>query len=184
MNIVLIGMKHCGKSTLGAALAARRGWAFVDVDAEIERAFAAETGERLSVREIYRRHGPETFRRLEGQVVEHLAAGRTGPEAQPCVIAVGGQTAINPASRGLLRQLGLVVYLQVDGAELFRRVQAGGLPPFLDPARPEAHFHEIHQQRRPLYEQQADLTVNLDRLTPAEALAVVLERIEEHPHAR
>ena len=50
MNIVLIGMKHCGKSTLGEALARRWACPFHDVDAMIEATYACEAGRRSSIR--------------------------------------------------------------------------------------------------------------------------------------
>ena len=67
MNVVLIGMKHCGKSTLGSALAARWECPFHDVDTMIESTYQCDAQESLSVREILAEHGEPRFREIEGQ---------------------------------------------------------------------------------------------------------------------
>lgn len=69
MQVVLIGMKHCGKSTLGAALAARWGCPFFDVDPMMEAVYECDTGKRLTVRELWAAEGADIFRQLESQVV-------------------------------------------------------------------------------------------------------------------
>lgn len=183
MNVVLIGMKHCGKSTLGRALARRWGCPFHDVDAMIEATHACASGETLVTREIFSRHGEDYFHEVEGQVVceLYLTLERAGSTA---VVALGGRTALNEAVSRLLGDIGLRVYLDVRPEELLARVMRSGVPPFLNPEDPEADFLALCRQRRPLYEAQADLVVNLDGLAPEQALEALVRRIEEHTHAR
>jgi len=183
MKVVLIGMKHCGKSTLGAALAARWGCPFYDVDPMMEAIYACDTGRRLTVRELWVQEGEGTFRQLESQVICDLYL-RLSRSAASHVVAVGGRTALNPQVRALLGGIGRKVYLQVAPEELLARATRAGWPPFLDPENPAADFLTLCREREPYYQQQADLVVNLDGLAVDEALEVLVRRLEDFSHAR
>lgn len=183
MNVVLIGMKHCGKSTLGAALAKRWNSPFYDVDAMIEAMHECETGKRLSVREIFATFGDDYFRKVEGQVVCELCLKLYGPETTN-VVALGGRTAMNESIHELLDGLGLIVYLQLAPKELLARVERAGLPPFLDEGDPAGDFLALCRQREPHYEHMADLAVNLDGLEVDAAVDAIIRCIEEHKDAR
>lgn len=182
MNVVLMGMKHCGKSTVGEALASRWGCRYDDVDTLMEAAYARRGGPRRTIREIFQAAGDEGFQRLETFTVRELAAdlARSGERR---VIALGGRTPTNPEIEADLRRLGLKVYLEVEPDELFRRVALGGMPPFLDEADPKADFLALCARRVPNYERLADLKVNLDGLPPDEAVGRVAECIEEYMRA-
>ena len=179
MNVVLIGMKHCGKSTVGRALAGRWGCAFHDVDEMMENLHACDSGRRQSVREIFAEHGEAYFHRIEGHAVceLYLKLDRPGSTA---VAALGGRTALNTTISRLLQPIGPVVYLRVPPEELFARVERGGIPPFLDPRDPKGHFLRICNERAPEYERLANLVIDLDRLSVAEAVEVLTRRLAEH----
>lgn len=169
MVIMLIGMKHCGKSTLGAALASRWGWAFYDVDRLLEQRHACQAGEQLTVREIFAQRGEARFVELETQVVRELCM-RFQQLPQNAVVAVGGRTALNPRLQELLTALGTIVYLELSPEEMYARVQRTGIPAFVDQADPAKHFRQLYEQRAPCYQRLAHLTVNLDGLDPHAAL--------------
>lgn len=169
MIVTLIGMKHCGKTTLGTALAARWGCPFHDVDQMIEERHACKSGQWLSVREIFTQEGEQRFHELETQVVCELYL-RLSDATDNSVIAVGGRTALNTKVDELLTALGVIVYLEVSLAEMFARVQRGGLPPFVNEKDPMGHFAKLHAERTPHYGRLANLTVNLDGLGPDAAL--------------
>ena len=87
--VVLWGVKHCGKSTLGAALAERWGIPLVDTDRLLEEEFARRNGRSATTREIFRELGEEAFRRFEADTVASLSGGSV------CrVIALGGGAAV------------------------------------------------------------------------------------------
>ena len=131
MNVVLIGMKHCGKSTLGRRLAERWGCAFYDTDEMIAELYACQFGRPMEVREILAQHGPDFFERIESDVVCDLVLKLTSPSAPRAVVALGGRTAANAHVGDLLDTLGTVVYLQADPTIVLARILAGGVPPFL-----------------------------------------------------
>jgi shikimate kinase len=180
VNVILIGMKHCGKTTLGSALAARWQCPFYDVDRMIEEYNERETGQRLSVREIFSTGGEDRFRELEAKVVCDLFL-RLGEDKSSNVVAVGGRTALNKKVDALLSAMGLVVYLEVSPNEMFARVARSGLPAFVDENDPENHFLRLHKERSPHYRRLARLTVNLDGLEADAALEKLCRCIEERP---
>ncbi len=177
MNIVLIGMKHSGKTTLGRRLADLWSCPFHDVDAMIEEMYACETGDTLSLREIFTRHGDDYFHKIESLVISDLYM-RLGDQATSCVIALGGRTALNDSACHLFREIGKVVCLRVDPDEVFARIVKNGLPPFLDRNDPHSHFHRLYAEREPEYDRHADLVVDLGRLNVDEAFERLVEALE------
>ena len=61
-RVVLVGFMGSGKTQVGQALARRLGWPFRDFDREIEGRLG------LSIPEVFRQHGEELFREMEGQI--------------------------------------------------------------------------------------------------------------------
>jgi len=182
MNVVLIGMKGSGKTTLGAALARRWGCAFHDVDTLIEAMYACEAGRRKPVREIFIERGPQGFARLESHVVCELYLKLDQPGTR-AVVALGGRTACNRTIRELLAGIGTLVYLRATPEVLFERVRAAGLPPFLDEEDPRAAFHAVYDERAPQFESAAQITLDVDGLGVETALEALAKRLEEYDHA-
>ena len=154
-----------GKSTVGQALARRRGWDFVDSDARIE----ARTGR--TVAEIWAAEGEPAFRRLEAEVLaEAVSADR------PSVIAAAGGVVLDPASRARLQGCGSVVWLRARPDTLVPRVATGTHRPLLD-RDPAAVLARLAAEREPLYAEVADVTVDVDGLTPEQVVALVEEAL-------
>jgi shikimate kinase len=183
VDVILIGMKHCGKTTLGSALAARWECPFHDVDRMIEQCNERETGKPSTVREIFSTGGEDRFRELEARVVCDLFMRLDETEGSH-VIAVGGRTALNTKVDALLSAMGLIVYLEVPPEEMFARVTRSGLPAFVDDSDPKKHFFELYRERAPHYRRLAALAVNLDRLDPDAALEKLCRCIEEYTRAQ
>ena len=175
-SIVLVGVKHCGKSTLGRLLAKRRSCPFVDSDRELEKAFFARTGKRASVREIFRALGEEKFRALEAETVKALASGGVK------VIALGGGAVSNPGlDDASLKALGRIVWVDVPDAVALRRVLKNGLPPFLADA-PDLgqRLAEINAKRRADFARIADTVFETSgELEVNEAARQLAQRLEE-----
>jgi shikimate kinase len=177
MKVVLIGMKHCGKSTLGTALADRWGCPFHDIDRLIEERQACESGQWLAVREIFNTLGEVRFTELEAQAVSELYL-RLHESPAAAVVAVGGRTALNERVADLLGGIGTVVYLEVSPEEMFQRVLRGGLPSFINQEDPWMSFLKLYQERIPHYRRRAELTVNLDGLSVEQGLEKLCRELE------
>lgn len=143
-----------GKSTVGRQLASRLGWAFLDSDAMVE----ASTGS--TVAELFESDGEVTFRAEESRVLAEALASGT-----PAVVSAAGGSVLSKANRGLLATQAIVVWLRAEPSTLATRVQPGGHRPLLGADHAVA-LAELDAVRRPLYEEVADVVVDVDDLDP------------------
>ncbi len=161
INIYLIGMMGCGKSSVGPELAKLLGYRFIDADSVI----AAAAG--CSISEIFDSQGEAGFRLLETQVLHQISQWHS------LVVATGGGVVTTSANWGALRQ-GLVVWLQVDAAQLLERLEAHpGDRPLLQQPNPETELLKLLQARAEKYSQ-ADLSIAAGCATPAQVANKIL----------
>ncbi len=146
-SVVLVGVMGSGKSCIGKRLAVHLGLPFVDADREI----AAAAG--CSVPEIFERHGERAFRDGERRVIQRLLGN------QPHVLATGGGAFMDPATRALIRERGISVWLRADIELLLKRVSRRNDRPLLRDVDPRAKLLELMQARDPIYAE-ADLAVD------------------------
>jgi len=140
--IVLVGLMGVGKSTIGRRLAQRLGLPFVDSDHEIEA--AAD----LSITEMFTRFGETAFRDGERRVIARLIDGR------PKVIATGGGAFMNDATRALILERAISVWLDADIDVLADRVaRRSGTRPLLNGRDPKQALAELAAIRNPIYSQ-------------------------------
>ncbi len=171
MNIILIGFKSCGKSSDGQALAKRLAMSFVDTDSLIEQQHATAKNEPLTFREIFKQYGQVYFRALEQQVIAQLG------QLDNYVIAVGGGTFINHPIPLEVRHQAKIVYLTVEPEILWQRIQAGGLPAFFKESDPRQEFYQLFSQRDPIYQQLADVTVEVSYCNVEEAIEKIQQAV-------
>lgn len=155
--IVLTGFMGAGKSTVGALLAERLAWTFLDLDAEIEHLAGS------SIAEIFRIHGEAHFRAREARTLQSLI---TRPHT---VLALGGGAIESEASRQLLATTpGLyTVYLSAPLEDLIDRCLAQ--QQITNTIRPvladRERLHARWSSRLPYYHQ-AQLCIETQHLTP------------------
>ena len=166
--IVLIGMMGAGKSSLGLRLAEALKLPFLDADAEIEKAAA------MSIAEIFDQHGEAAFRDGERRVIKRLL------DSEPMVLALGGGAFINDATRALVQEKALSVWLDVPLDELVRRVKKKpDKRPLLKGQNVEAKLTELMQIRAPIYGH-ATLKVDVGGGTHEAAIARLVSAIDAH----
>ena len=164
-RLVIIGFMGAGKSTVGPMLAARLGWAFVDLDDEV----AGLAGEPVA--EIIRGRGLESFRRLEAE------AGGVVMRRRRVVVAVGGGWPAEPGHMELLGEGTLSVWLRVSAATALARIAGSVTPrPLLEVADPLATAESLLARRREYY-QRGDLEVGTEHRTPDEVVGDILRRL-------
>jgi shikimate kinase len=157
---VLVGPPGSGKTSAGLALAEALGVPFRDTDADIEQAAGKP------IPEIFFDDGEPHFRTLERAAVAAALASFDG------VLALGGGAVLAEQTRAALAGH-TVVFLSVELADASARVGLGQGRPLLA-VNPRATLRHQLEQRRPLYESVATLTVATDGRTPAEVVAVIL----------
>ena len=113
--IALLGVRGAGKSTIGAALAKKLDYRFVELDQEIEAAAG------LSLGDVFTLHGEAYYRRVEREVLARILA-----EPKSTVLATGGSIVNDPTTYALLRSRALTVYLHAKPEDHWNRVVAQG----------------------------------------------------------
>ena len=155
-SIVLIGLMGSGKTSTGRCLARRLGLDFVDADCEIE------WSARMTIAEIFEKHGEAYFRDGERRVMARLLS--EGPR----VIATGGGAYLNEQTRARIGASAISIWLKADLDVLWRRVRRRSHRPLLKNPDPEATLRRLMEQRYPIYSR-ADISV-ISRDGPHEAV--------------
>jgi shikimate kinase len=143
---ILIGAPGCGKSTVGELLADHLGVTFRDTDVDVETL----TG--MTIADLFVERGEDYFRDLESEAVRAAIQSHDG------VLSLGGGAVLRPETQAALRGQH-VVYLEVDAAEAARRVGLNTARPLLL-GNVRGQLSSLLQQRRPIYESVATVTVN------------------------
>ena len=156
--LILMGLKHCGKSSIGEFLAEREKFPFADLDGLILDGARREG--YSSIRELYRTVGLQKFQEYELKALRDLF--ESGERPSSLVLSLGGGMADNSAAMQLAAYYGDMIYLKVREPILLDRILRGGLPPFLQgDDSPEDLFHRLYRRRDTLYSQYADFIVQL-----------------------
>jgi len=183
MNIVICGMKHCGKSTHGEFIARKLDCPFIDSDDVLEAKFFELEKNPLNSREIYNLHGEDYFRKLEADVLHTLIDEADKNKTQ--VIALGGGVPSNPKLGPELKKLGHFVYLKNKPEVLYKRIVKKGLPGFLQGENPYENFLKLYTEREQRYIELSDLTIEFDEdVSKRKAGYIILAKIEEKFHER
>lgn len=161
-NIVLIGMPSCGKSTIGVVLAKAMGYRFVDSDLVIQE----QTGKMLC--ELIEEQGLEAFNAIENDVNASL-------QFHKAVIATGGSVIYGEEAMQHLSEIGVVVYLKLSLESLVERI--GDLTARGVSIKEGQTFSELFEERRPLYEKYADVTVDVNDLSIREIVHLLKDQI-------
>lgn len=141
--VVLVGMMGVGKTSVGKRLAAVLRFGFVDVDEAIEEAA------RMTVAEIFERYGEDYFRGGERRVIARLLNEQRG--AIGSVIATGGGAFADPATRALILERGIAVWLDSDVDTLLDRVGRNANRPLLRQGDPRQTIERLKAEREPFY---------------------------------
>ena len=142
-KVALVGLRGAGKSTIGAALADRLGWRFVEVDARVEQVAGMRLGD------LFEYLGAARYRQIERQVLTELLD--TPGDA---VLATGGSVVTAPDTWELLRGRARTAWLRASPESHLARVEAqGDFRPMRGRANALAELKEILEARTPLYAQ-------------------------------
>ena len=150
MNVFLVGPMGSGKSAVGRQLARRLNLRFYDSDDEIE----ARTG--VDIPYIFEREGEAGFRHREAEVIDELTS------QQGVLVATGGGAILDARSRERLRERGRVVYLRTSVDQQLARTRRSADRPLLNTPDPRGTLTWLYEQRSPLYDEVADITVDTD----------------------
>ena len=141
--VVLVGMMGVGKTTAGRKLAGLIGAPFVDADEEIERAA------HRTIAEIFAQFGEPYFRSGERRVIARLMDEGSGRK----VLATGGGAFVDPATRALILDRAIAVWIDSDIDTLVERVGRKDSRPLLRQGDPREILTRLRNERQPFYSQ-------------------------------
>ena len=145
-HLFFVGFLGAGKSTLARNLGALFHRPSVDTDRLVERALG------LSVAEIFASEGEGAFRAAETRELRRLAGRKS------LLVSCGGGIVERPENCALMREMGVVVFLDGDLADSLRQIRCPERRPDLGSAE---HAAEVYRHRRPLYEAASDLRIDI-----------------------
>lgn len=162
-NIVLIGMPGVGKSTVGVVLAKVMGYQFVDADLVIQEK------ERKLLCEIIKEVGADGFIEVENRINSRI-------EAHHAIIATGGSVVYGKEAMTHLKEIGTVVYLKLPYEELNQRLKdIKGRGVVLKDGQT---LRDLYEERVPLYEKYADITVDEYQLNVEQTIEKIMESFQ------
>jgi shikimate kinase len=167
---VIVGPPGSGKTTVGRRLSDRLGAAFRDTDTDIE----AER--HTTIADIFIDEGEDAFRGYERAAVGRALAEHDG------VLALGGGAVIDPATRELLKSH-RVVFLDVGLAAAAKRVGFARDRPVLA-ANPRSMLAKLLDERRPLYDEVATVTISTDNVPVDAVIEAVMKALQLEERVR
>lgn len=162
-NVILIGMPGSGKSTVGVVLAKCLGYKFVDSDLVIQEQY----GKRLH--QLIEENGVKGFWKIENDVNVTL-------NVTSSVIATGGSAIYGKPAMEHFSEIGKVVYLQLPLEEVADRL--GDLNARGVTLQPGQTLQDLYEERTPLYEKYAHITIDCNGKQLREIVAEIAELIE------
>jgi shikimate kinase len=169
-NLVLIGYRATGKTSVGARLAADLGLAFVDLD----QVLVQEAGQ--PVVDIVAHSGWAEFRRLEKELVARFRHSRGQ------VLATGGGVVLDPENVKALRENGIIIWLTAEPAAIQARLEQDrprdANRPSLTGGDPVQEVTEVLKDRYPLYQAAAQITVDTTRQNIAQVVELILAALQ------
>lgn len=167
MNLILIGYRGAGKSSVGRLLAERLGWDLISTDAEIVR----KAG--LPIPDIVQRFGWDHFRNLESAVCRELA------DKDHLIIDTGGGAILRPQNVENLKATGSLVWLTVEVRTIIERIGGDTQRPSLTGAKSFTdEVEEVLRERQPKYQAAADHIVATDEKSLAEVADMIMALLQ------
>ena len=161
-NLIFIGMPAVGKSTVGIVVAKRLGMNFIDSDLLIQE----QEGKLL--REIIAEVGDDGFLKIENQVNRDI-------QCENAVISPGGSVIYCDEAMEHLKSIGKVIYLKLSLESLSKRL--GNLKGRGVLLKAGQSLKDLYEERVPLYEKYADITIDEEGKDLDESLRAILEII-------
>ncbi|HEX5647745.1 MAG TPA: shikimate kinase [Nitrospira sp.] len=166
MNVVLIGYRGTGKSTVGKVVATRLGRTVVSTDAEIVK----RAGHGIP--EIVAQHGWDYFRDLESQVCRDLS------DSDGLVIDTGGGAILRSENVERLKRHGIVFWLAASVETITKRIGRDTQRPSLTGTKSFVdEVQDVLRERTPKYEAAADHVISTDGRSIMQIADEILARI-------
>ena len=167
--IVLIGMMGSGKTTVGKQLATQLKSSWVDTDQYIENL------EKQTISKVFQLKGEAYFRECETKALQQVLQ-------QYDVISTGGGMILKTKNRELLKNSAIVIYLETQLSTLVSRLDTSNRP-LLQQDDLTTKLSALINQRKDLYQECADVTIQTDRLSVDDIVKQIISYIKQNKKA-
>lgn len=187
MSIILMGIKHCGKSTQGCIISKKLSVPFFDTDDVIFEM----TGK--TPRQIYTELGNEGFQEAEEKACSFLLEKINSSAEKNAVIATGGGICGNKKALDVLKKIGTFVFLKtperIASFRVLREISVAqdgtllNVPAFIAKKNPRSVadakkiFHDFFIERECIYEQLADVVIDMSSSSKEANAAKIIESV-------
>ncbi len=172
MNIILIGFRGTGKTTIGKMLAQRLGKEFVDADEYLEQK------EGKTVKDIFAEGGENLFREIETEIIAELCLSDNR------VVATGGGAILREENVKTLKKSGIIILLEADTDTIYKRIHRDARTEQRRPSLTNRNAYEeieyLLEYRRPLYDKTADFVINTTSMSAADAANKIITFLRNH----
>lgn len=165
-NIFLVGPMGAGKTSIGKRLSKRLKRSFVDSDRVLEE----RTG--VAITTIFELEGENGFRNRESKILRELIT------LNDAIIATGGGIVVRASNRPLLKENGTVVYLQASVDTQLKRTRHDKKRPLLQTNNRRDKLLALAEQRNPIYESLADITIRTDSQSISNSISQIIEQLK------
>jgi len=182
-NLILMGIKHCGKTTQGKLLAGNLNREFADTDDLILEI----TGK--SPRDIYSSQGKDAFIAAELEACKALVS-----KSEKLVVSTGGGICNNPKAIEELKKIGVFIFLNSDETVACDRIikevtilengELSNIPAYIAKENPKSiedvrrSFHNFYVERQKIYKSICDIEVKMLPISKPENMARILEALK------
>lgn len=187
MSIILMGIKHCGKSTQGRIISKKLSVPFFDTDDVVFEM----TGK--TPRQIYTELGNEGFQEAEEKACSFLLEKINSSAEKNAVIATGGGICGNKKALDVLKKIGVFVFLKtperIASFRVLREISVAqdgtllNVPAFIAKKNPRSVadakkiFHDFFIERECIYEQLADVVIDMSSSSKEANAAKIIESV-------
>lgn len=164
-NIILTGMPTAGKSTIGIILAKVLGYSFIDSDILIQEQ------EKKLLKDIIEEKGIDGFLAVENEVNKNIKTEYT-------VIATGGSVIYGLDAMNRFRQEDIVIYIKLSFETIKNRL--GNIRQRGVVLKNGHTLMDLYQERCPLYEKYAHITIEAENLNPEELMEQIVFKVQDY----
>ena len=145
-KVYLVGFMGSGKSAVGRRLSYLLKMPYYDMDKEIVK------NQKRSIPEIFEQEGEAYFRKIETEFIQNF-------RNESCIISTGGGVAMNEKNIQIMRNTGLVLYLDATFDDIWMRIKNDKNRPIVQKSTRE-ELQKLYNSRRRNYKKAAHITIH------------------------
>ncbi len=166
--IAIVGLMGVGKTTLGAKLAGRMKYYFIDCDQEIE------DREGKTIKEIFAEKGEKHFREIEKKIIKEIVL-----RDENIILSLGGGAFVDPETREVLKEKAITIWLFASVNDILHRIGNKNTRPLLNKKNKREVLEELIKKRYPIYAE-ADFKFNTSTENHEVLINKIIKKIREN----